>query len=424
MARSRTSPSSPARIRTLVALLAATLCAAPSWSLTNLFFEDFENVSLQPPADEEFLATFFPEAFTHNPPLGWSVENNLPGIGNPFVGVREWEGWSFANKDFWVAAAAGDPFGGPAGGREFFDLGQGTIAVADPDQWNDLGDPANELGFYNTLMKSPYIDFTPVRPFEDTLVLQFESSWIPGQCCNDTGSGSTPDDDFRDNQSAFVRAQLANGEVIEVLRWESAPFKAMDEFGQFTIPTNNPNHPTGTIPNPFFKPPTVNERVFVDLSFALFQSGGFSASDGEGSGGGAAAGGVTLEFGMEDAGDDGAWGMDNAMVSSFGTIDGDMDLSGIVDSADIDDFALGLRDPAAYVFSHKGQFPAARGDEGDGDNDFDDISWFVNVLETAGVSAPAAALATALRTVPEPHAALLSLLASACLLCQRRSVQR
>src|SRR4051794_39983914 len=58
-----------------------------------------------------------PNAFSHSAP-GWTVNSTTydaygasvgnPGvaqIGNPDYGVDEWEGWSFANKDFWVYVA-------------------------------------------------------------------------------------------------------------------------------------------------------------------------------------------------------------------------------------------------------------------------------------------------------------------------------
>ena len=59
----------------------------------------------------------YPNAFTHTGPAGWTVDNNfnvfglgtvddaavppgVPELGNPNYGVDEWEGWSFASKDF------------------------------------------------------------------------------------------------------------------------------------------------------------------------------------------------------------------------------------------------------------------------------------------------------------------------------------
>ena len=51
-------------------------------------------------------------------------------IGDPNYGVDEWEGWSFANKSFWIFA--------DDQGRSSFTNGVGTVAVADADEWDDL----------------------------------------------------------------------------------------------------------------------------------------------------------------------------------------------------------------------------------------------------------------------------------------------
>jgi hypothetical protein len=75
---------------------------------------------------------------------------------------------------------------------------------------------------------------------------------------------------------------------------------------------------------------------------------------------------------------------------------GDLDCDGDVDFDDIDEFVLGLNNPAEY----ENQFglPAhIKGDtDGDGDLDFDDINGFVNLLSGSGVE-----------PVPEPSALVL-----------------
>jgi hypothetical protein len=78
---------------------------------------------------------------------------------------------------------------------------------------------------------------------------------------------------------------------------------------------------------------------------------------------------------------------------------GDLDLDGDVDLDDIDDFALGLNDAAAYEDLF-GVLPFLAGDtDGDGDQDFDDIDDFVAILTSpdSGVT----------QAVPEPCAAAL-----------------
>lgn len=376
--------------------LLLTVFVVPASAVTLLFQEDFESLVLQPPVDEFFLASMFPQAFTHNEPPGWDRDaSNVPGVGNPLIGVFEWEGWSFANKDFWQAAAAG-PSVGPTGGREAFTLGQGTIAVADPDQWNDLGDPANEIGFYNTLLTTPTIDLAPRLPNEDHLVIQFDSSWRGG-CCDDGGSF----DPGGNNQTAILRVRLPDNQLVELFRWESAPF--FDASGN---PTTDPSAPGGlpNVPNPFFKPDDFNERVTLDLN-GLIPPSAFASSNASspsGSGTGASGGGIGFEFGMEGAGDDGWWGIDNVEVASYSTVLGDMDLSGVLEQADIAAFALGMLDTDAYRFDYFGEFPVTRG-SADSTFDFDDAPWFVALLEGAGVASAAEGLAFAFSpAIPEP----------------------
>ncbi|MFQ5424452.1 MAG: hypothetical protein ACE5F9_10785, partial [Phycisphaerae bacterium] len=60
---------------------------------------------------------------------------------------------------------------------------------------------------------------------------------------------------------------------------------------------------------------------------------------------------------------------------------GDMDLNQVVDLSDLDDFALALVDPNAYIALHPTADPVAQGDmNGDGLLDGADIAGFVQVL--------------------------------------------
>lgn len=380
------------------------------FAFTVLFSENFDTVSLGAPVDENSSIS---NAFSHDPPQGWNNQISLvPGVGDPDYGVTEWEGWSFANKDFWTQVAL--PTGGPSfGPRNAFTLGQGTIAVADPDQWNDLGDPANELGFYNSFLSTPNIDLRNVA--EDQMKLVFDSAWVGG-CCDD-GELFDPDGN---NQTATLKANLPDGSQIEILRWESAPF--YNSQGQPSI------NPLDT-PNPFFKPNNLNERVVIDLSALLAPTQPSSTT-------GpsllslltpAAAGGpvgVSFEFGMEDAGDDGYWAMDSVELISYTTLLGDMDISGVLDAPDIDAFALGMLDDEEYLFNYFGEFPVSRGSV-DGTFDFDDIPWFVGLMEDAGLASASAALAQAFSvSVPEPTGLALFFLASLSLVKTPRKSYR
>ena len=392
-------------------LLGLLCIGTPASALTNLFFEDFDSLPLNPPVDETFLIGVYNNAFTQVPPLGWNVNSTtVPGRGDPFVGVEEWEGWSFANKDFWIDAAIG-PANDDPGGRELFDFGQGTIAVADPDQWNDLGNPANTIGFYNTLMQTPAISLAPVQTLEDRLVLTFQSSWINNGCCDD-GALFDPGGN---NQTAVIRVRDQGGVIVYEERWESAPF--LDNFGD---PTNDPMFDQN--PNPNFKPTNVNEAVVIDLSF-LIQQPPFSLSEGEGEISLNAMGSIGVEFGMEDAGDDGAWGVDTISVSSFTALLGDMNFNASLEVTDIDEFALGMQDEIAYIIANGGLFPSEHGSV-DSTFDFGDIPWFVSIMEGAGVASAAEALSEALagETIPEPSTCLLTLSVGYALLLSKRRI--
>ena len=154
-----------------------------------VFNEDFESCVLGLPAWEpsgagENLA-IVEEAFTHTGPEEWTIENNFPAGGVP-----EWEGWSFANKEFWIEVA-GDQ------NRALFTLGQDIVAVVDPDEWDDAS-PAD--GSMNTALRTPAISVAGYG----TLTLAFDSSWRP-----------------EDDQKVRVVAEFSNGTSVELLNWNS-----------------------------------------------------------------------------------------------------------------------------------------------------------------------------------------------------------
>jgi hypothetical protein len=393
------APPTPLRRRFPIALIGVAVVAigpVPSApALTVLFQNNFDSLPLRAPVQETWTSA---NAFTHDPPNGWDRTVQAPGLNNSQVGIFEWEGWSFANKDFWRTVA------GP--GRAGFTLGQGTIAVADPDRWNDLGNPADTLGFYNTLMRTRSISLRTLT--DDRLKVVFDSSWRGG-CCDDGNSF----DLGGNNQTAIVNAVLPNGQRIQLLRWESAPFRTS---------TGRPSMTPTPFPNPFYKPNNVNERVALDLTPLVGPS--LATPDGDELGPPALVTTPTeirLEFLIEDAGDDGWWAIDSINVQSFTTLLGDMNLSGELEAGDIHAFALGMLDEDAYRFAYAGEFPVSHGSL-DSRFDFDDIAWFTNLMETSGaVPAAAQALAAALAPVPEPTAVCLAAIGGS--LCGRRRRQ-
>ncbi len=171
-----------------------------------LYSQNFDALPLGP-AVEETVGDG--TDFTHTPPAGWTVDRSgVPGFGTANNGVLEWAGWSFAAKDFWIAAA-GDQ------NRSDFIRGNGTVAVADPDEWDDAPHPA---GTYNTFMTTSAVSLAGMRA--NSLVLNFDSSFrFYG---NMQGAVDVSFDNFATSTRIFTR-------LPEDLRNEAV-----------SIPVNNP----------------------------------------------------------------------------------------------------------------------------------------------------------------------------------------
>ena len=240
-------------------LFASAGLAAPRKVAANvtLFSENFDGLVLGPNVDETLANA---NAWTGTPPLGWTVDDSgVPFVSDPARGVTEWEGWSFANKDWWVSAAGDQQ-------RSEFALGQGTVAVADPDEWDDKGNPINGApfaGYYNALFKSPAISLAGAAA--GTVQLAVSSSWRD-ECCDDGPSQTN-------NQTARIRVSYNNGASFsEVLRWESNPASSS------------------------FKNDATNEAVILNLNNPVGASS------------------AILEFGLLNAGNDWWWAIDNVQI--------------------------------------------------------------------------------------------------------------
>ena len=102
--------------------------------------------------------------FTKTPPLLYQVDNTqMPGGS-----TSEFDGWSFMDKNSWIAAS--DDKSG-----NVFTRGTGTVAVADSEEWDDR--PHNP-GQFNSFLTTAPIDLATV--VNGTLSLEFDSSFRRG----------------------------------------------------------------------------------------------------------------------------------------------------------------------------------------------------------------------------------------------------
>jgi hypothetical protein len=213
-----------------------------------LFYEDFEGLPLGPRKDEVNAATeAFEQGWTHTTPAGWSIDNsqfvatvispeNPDADGDGYAdndGRTEWAGWSFANKDFWVAADNQT--------RDQFTLAQGTVAVADPDEWDDQ---AHAVSLFNSFLKTPQISLSGIAP--GTAFLKFFSSWRP-EGFDDPNASKFPVDaegNAINNQTAIITVSFDGGAPIQILKYDSKEgsptFKADAQNETVTLPLNNP----------------------------------------------------------------------------------------------------------------------------------------------------------------------------------------
>ncbi|MEO2005507.1 MAG: hypothetical protein ABGY41_15585 [Candidatus Poribacteria bacterium] len=158
-----------------------------------LLSEDFEGVTLGANVDEGVAGA---AVWTADAPAGWAVANDG---GMPTNGVTEWMGWTFPLATWW-AEAAGDQertmFTDPGKGG----FGVGVVAVADPDEYDDLNS-ALDGGPFDSTLSSPSFDVSSIA--EGSAMLTFDSSWRP-----------------EDTQAAIVSVAYDGGAAMEVLRFD------------------------------------------------------------------------------------------------------------------------------------------------------------------------------------------------------------
>jgi hypothetical protein len=255
-------------------LIAAAACIALAADLSMaqgqrkiLYSQDFEGLELGPVVQEVEPAggDYDPDAvWTNVPPEGWTrrVADDMPGLDDEFVGVEEFEGWTFVDADWWTQTAGDQQ-------RSFFSLAEGsTVAVADPDEWDDIGSP-KDLGNFNAWLATPPINITGAEA--NSVRLDFVSSWR---------DEAFDDGDLTNNQTATITVAFDGGAATEVLRWESDPS------------------------DPDFYDDATDDVVSLPLSNP------------------ASATSMVIEFGLIDSKNDWWWAVDNIEVTAVGGVGG------------------------------------------------------------------------------------------------------
>jgi len=269
---------SPRAMMRAVAIVALIGAASQAFS-QKAFFEDFEGLTLGPNREEGLAGL---KVWTKAPPAGWSQDDTgMPGLGNAATdGVIEWAGWSFANRDWWVRTA-GDQR------RADFTFGQGTVMIADPDEWDDA---AHVKGFFNSFVATKEIDLTGYAA--NSLVLAFDSSWRPE--ARDDGGASFPtaeDGSPINNQTGLVLVTFNAGTTNEIVRWEST--RTLDDGSDNPFFKEDKTKQDGANPDEISNS---NEPVIIPLNNL------------------AGATKLKLTFGMIEAANDWWWAVDNIAV--------------------------------------------------------------------------------------------------------------
>jgi hypothetical protein len=256
-----------------------------------------------------------PNAYTHTGPAGWAVDNNFDnygftdlnndlgtnvvstdpvpellyripltglivgntGIGNAGSadhGVDEWEGWSFADKTFW--ASVDDQ------SRSSFAKAQNVVAVADADEYDDLGDGLGG-SYYNTGLTSAAVN---VAAYQNTdLTFSFDSSWRAEGLDDEHVTLGRPDN----NQTAIVYAIIDGGAPAPLDIWDS-------DAGNSNAGDNVPDRPASAT----YKGDALDESLSYSVSIP------------------AGASTVQFAFGYINAANDWWWAVDNLALKDSG----------------------------------------------------------------------------------------------------------
>lgn len=175
-----------------------------------LVYQDFESVTgqLQYAVEHNKPATDGILGWTKTTPPGWTITN---AEGMP-VGTHEMNGWSLMTKAFWQA--------GDDQERSTFTLGRNVVAVADPDEWDDVNDPESKGRFDSTLT-------TPVAPIPAGTSKVY-LAW---------------DNHYRveEPQEAEVTVEFDTGQKVQLIHWTPANTADMDHVNKtINLPVDVP----------------------------------------------------------------------------------------------------------------------------------------------------------------------------------------
>jgi hypothetical protein len=195
-----------------VAVTAYGFSVVPAASAQPIFSENFDSLTLGPAVSDTETGGDGTD-WTSTPPTGWTVDNS-----SHTDGTLEFNGWTFLDPVFWNATAGQD--------RDQFTRGQNVIAVADPDEWDDDGNPASAGGEFNSFLRTPSISLAGQQA--GSLNLHFDSSWRPFA-----------------NQTGTVTVSYDGGSEIELLHLDDSVPAALND--SILVPLNNPGGATSAV---------------------------------------------------------------------------------------------------------------------------------------------------------------------------------
>jgi hypothetical protein len=197
----------------LQSLLAGALLALPAQAAP-FFTENFDALILAPTVSSSEFASYDPDGagplgsvtnvWTATTPTGWTMTKGPNHVNGA---VAEFDGWTFVDPVWWNATAGQN--------RNLFTKGQGVIAVADSDEYDDLASGTQRL---EATLSSPPIDITG-KP-AGGIVLRFDSSWR------------------QEPQTGIVTVSYDGGAPVTVLTYDSSTPTAYDATVE--VPLANP----------------------------------------------------------------------------------------------------------------------------------------------------------------------------------------